>query len=140
MKIIENINNKFKEYDVILGFTSEIIINRLKEKKGIKIYLMHEALDQIKKDKYKEVIVQPLHLIAGLEYEKIVQVSSKYEEEFDKIEIGKPVFIEAKDYDNIVNIIVSKFKDLDDNKGIVLMGHGSKNFGNISYKKLQNHI
>ena len=60
-----------RDYDVRRAFTSQIIIDKLKERDGIEIDNVEEALDRAKADGVETVIVQPTHLMAGLEYTDI---------------------------------------------------------------------
>ncbi len=47
-----------------------MIINKILKRDNIKINNPIEALEELKKEGYEEVIVQPLHIMFGEEYEK----------------------------------------------------------------------
>jgi len=137
LKIKKIIEGKFEDFDVKLCFTSQIVIGRLK-KNNVIINNVEESLDDIR-NKYKTVIVQPLHFISGIEYEKIVDTCKKYEEYFERLVVGEPVFYNDSDYEFVTNV-VELYTKMNENYPVLLIGHGSKDYANISYDRLQNHI
>ena len=56
------------EYEVRRAFTAQIIIDKLKERDGLEIDNVTEALDRAVADGVQNLIVQPTHLMDGLEY------------------------------------------------------------------------
>jgi len=100
LKIKKIIEDKFEDFDVKLCFTSQIVIDRLK-KNNVIINNVEESLDDIR-NKYKTVIVQPLHFISGVEYEKIVDTCKKYKEYFERL-IGA----------SLLGVVISTFQPFD---------------------------
>ena len=47
------------------AFTSKIIMKRLDENKGIKVHDLEVTLKNLKKEGFKDVLVQPTHLLHG---------------------------------------------------------------------------
>ena len=66
--IEQAIADAFPAYEVRRAFTSQVIINKLKQRDGIKIDNMKEALIKARADGIERLIVQPTHLMNGLEY------------------------------------------------------------------------
>ena len=62
-----------------------VIIDMLKKRDGITIDNMTEALDRCVEDGVKEIVVQPTHLMGGLEYTDVKDELDKYADKFDKI-------------------------------------------------------
>ena len=61
---IENaVTAAFPEYEVRRAFTSQIIIDKLKERDGLEIDNVEEALDRAVADGVKTLVVQPTHLM-----------------------------------------------------------------------------
>ena len=52
---------------------------------------MTEALDRCVEDGVKEIVVQPTHLMGGLEYTDVKDELDKYADKFDKISLGDPL-------------------------------------------------
>lgn len=64
---IENaIADAFPQYEVRRAFTSQIIIDKLKERDGLEIDNVQEALDRAAADGIKNLIVQPTHLMTAM--------------------------------------------------------------------------
>ena len=110
-----------RDYDVRRAFTSQIIIDKLKERDGIEIDNVEEALDRAKADGVETVIVQPTHLMAGLEYTDI-----------------KDLLASDADYQAVAKAIAEQRANLDDGAcAFVLMGHGTTADSNADYATMQ---
>ncbi|MGL4107071.1 sirohydrochlorin cobaltochelatase [Clostridium sp. LP20] len=143
-KSICSIENKIKEeysdFDVYRSFTSHFIIRKLKENHGIEIKMPEEALLNLYEEKYEEVIIQPLHIIAGEEFNYIKKVSDAYSDKFKSIKLGRPIFyyqgVEGlpQDYSLFIEGMSEVFNK---NEGTVLVGHGTAHPANAAYGALQ---
>lgn len=140
--IEKEISNEFKEYDVVRAFTAHRIIKKIKEKTGQDIPTPEEAVKNLRELGYEELIIQPLHLIAGEEYEYIKKVFNDNKENFNKILLGRPIFYYGgadetpNDYIEFINAIEEEL--FNDDKAIVLFGHGTAHPSNAAYGCLQN--
>ena len=70
-KIENRIKDKFGDYEVHRAFTSHMIIRKIEKVQGIKIPTPEEKLQELYENGVKEVVMQPLHIIPGEEYEYI---------------------------------------------------------------------
>lgn len=134
-RIAEN----YKDYEVRGAFTSHKILNRLKDK-GIFIDNPKEAVIKIAAEGFEELIVQPLHIIPGSEYEKILKVIEEYKKSFTKVAIGKPLLYREEDYVKAIEALRNQIPVLANNQAVALMGHGSSHTAQECYSKLQNFI
>ena len=143
---IESVENKiaasFPAYEVRRAFTSSMVIKKLKERDKMFVDNTTEALGKMKKAGFKEVIVQPLHIIPGVEYEKIKEAveSFKKDASFEKIVLGRPLLYQIKDYKIAVKALQKQIPKLNNNQAVVLMGHGTYHFSNACYACLQSVI
>lgn len=147
IEAMENtIAESFKDYEVRRAFTSKIIVKKLAERDDLKIDNPEQALTKLKEEGFQEVIVQPLHIIPGLEYEgKIVAVVDKFKDEkaFKKIALGRPLLTSEKDPDDYqiaVNALKGQLPELNEHQAVLLMGHGTEHQANVCYHKLQDKI
>lgn len=141
---IENIENKikeeFKEYDVYRAFTAHMIIKKIKDRDGINILTPEEALEKLKKNGYEEVLMQPLHIIPGEEFDYIKGVTKRHEGDFKSIKVGRPIFYYQgmeelpKDYSLFIESIKEVFEN---EESVILFGHGTSHYGNAVYGMLQ---
>ena len=58
---------KFPRAGVYRAFTSSVIIRKLKRTAGLAVDTVGEALERMAADGVEEVIVQPTHIINGIE-------------------------------------------------------------------------
>ena len=97
----EAIQKRFPDFQVYRAFTSNVVIKRIKENEGITVPTVNQLLEQLKKDGVKEVYIQPLHIILGSEYEKVVHQANQFKEDFELLKIGKPLLFSEEDYENV---------------------------------------
>ena len=92
-------------------------------------------------DGFKNLIVQPTHLMNGLEYMDIVNELKEYESDFEKIAIGEPLLTSDADYEAVINAITEDTKSYDDGEtAIVYMGHGTEAESNQVYATMQEKL
>ncbi len=129
------------EYEVRRAFTSQIIIDKLKERDNLDIDNVEEALDRAVADGIKALYVQPTHLMDGYEYHDLAAALSEYQDKFDKIVLAKPLLSEDADYDTVIGAVTKRTEDYIDGKtAVCLMGHGTEAESNEVYEKLQERI
>ena len=128
----------YPDWSVRRAFTAQIIIDKLKKRDGITIDNMTEALDRCVEDGVKEIVVQPTHLMGGLEYTDVKDELDKYADKFDKISLGDPLLTSDDDYKKVAAAIKENMASFDDGKtALCLMGHGTEADSNADYAKMQ---
>lgn len=137
---IENrIKDEFAKEAVARAFTSKIVISRLKERDNYHVDTPTEALERIVNLGIKDIYIQPLHIIEGHEYEKILRESMDFLLKYNKsnICVGKPLLSSEGDYERVVDAL-----NLNDRTGeaLIFMGHGSDHKSDNAYVKLENLI
>ncbi|WP_094605879.1 Sirohydrochlorin cobaltochelatase [Sporomusa silvacetica DSM 10669] len=149
---IEAIENKmaaeFPDYEIRRAFTSRIIIKKLAERDGVKIDTEVEALAKLKAEGFSEVIVQPLHISAGEEFDMVKDVVKRLEaaNAFGNIVLGRPILYymgqagKTDDYLAAAKALELQYPKLKKNEAIVLMGHGGVHPGNSSYAAMQQRL
>lgn len=139
---IENaIGKAFPEYEVRRAFTSQIIIDKLKERDGLKIDNVEEALDRAVIDGIENLVVQPTHLMNGYEYTDLAEVLDEYKDKFKKLVLAEPLLISDDDYKEVTSAITEETGSYDDGEtAICFMGHGTEADSNAAYAKLQEVI
>lgn len=139
--IEEAIATACSEYEVRRAFTSQIIIDILKERDGLEVDNVKEALDRAVEDGVKELIVQPTHLMNGFEYNDLAEELTGYLDKFDKIVLAEPLLMSDADFDAVVTAITEKTTSYDDGEtAICFMGHGTEADSNSVYATLQDKL
>ncbi|MBQ3969298.1 MAG: sirohydrochlorin cobaltochelatase [Clostridia bacterium] len=144
-KTIGAIENKiaetYPEYEVRRAFTSQIIIDKLKERDNLEIDNVEEAFDRLVSDGVKKVVVQPTHLMNGFEYDDLAAAVKDYTDKFDEIAFGKPLLSNDDDIKEVAKILPEITKDYNtDGTAVVFMGHGTEHESNEVYTKLQTEV
>lgn len=135
------IREKFPDYDVRRAFTSQIIIDKLKERDGVVIDNVEEALDRLVADKVQEIVVQPTHLMNGYEYDDLAKALESYKDKFKKVALGEPLLSSDDDYYKVIAALASVSERYDDGKtALVFMGHGTEAESNKVYSTLQDKL
>lgn len=139
--IEDAIEKAFPDYEVRRAFTSQIIIDKLKERDGLEIDNVEEALDRAVADGITTLVVQPTHLMDGYEYTDLADALKDYEDKFDKVVLAEPLLTSDGDFDAVIKAITEKTASYDDGEtAICFMGHGTEAASNAVYAKLQEKI
>lgn len=136
--IEDQLEKSFPDYSVRRGFTANIVIDHVAKRDGEKIDDIDASLKRAVDNGVKNLVVQPTHLMNGLEYEELKGDIAQYSDAFDKIAIGQPLLSSDDDFSRVENAIVDWTKDYDDGEtAIVFMGHGTSADSNGVYQKMQ---
>ncbi len=139
--IEEAMAKSFPEYEIRRAFTSQIIIDVLKERDGLEIDNVEEALDRAVADGIKELTVQSTHLMNGFEYNDLAETLTEYVDKFDKIVFAEPLMMSDADFEAVMKAITEKTASYDDGEtAICFMGHGTEAASNGIYAKLQDKL
>ena len=128
----------FPDWSVRRAFTSQIIIDHVKNRDGEVIDNVAEALDRAVENGVKTLVVQPTHLMHGYEYTDLVNELAEYADAFESITVGEPLVNSEEDFALTAAVLADVTADYDDGKtAIVYMGHGTEAASNEIYAKMQ---
>ena len=130
----ETLAKAFPELSFYRAFTSNTVIRRLKEKQGISVDTVQEALQRMKADGVTRVVVQPTLILAAIEYDLLKKILEKETEIC--VEIGRPLLQTESDCRRIAEILQKEI-DLKEKEALVLMGHGTEHQANDIYSLMQ---
>lgn len=131
--IEELIASQFSDYTFARGYTSNFIRRKL-AKQGIFIDSAHEALEKLIQQGYQEIYIQPLHILAGFEFEKIQDAVNALAKPNIKIRLGLPLMTTEKDLEPIADALTHQ-EEL-----TVYIGHGTEHPINHMYEKLEEKL
>ncbi len=136
---IENaMEEAFPDYSVRRGFTAQIIIDHVERRDGIHIDNMDEALERAINNGVKTLVVQPTHLMNGLEYDELTGQLAEYADSFEQVAVGEPLLTSDDDFNRVMKAIVEATAEYDDGEtAICFMGHGTEAASNEVYGKMQ---
>lgn len=134
-KTEEEIMKEFDGFRMYRAFLSPTVIRRLKERKGIDVNSVPDALACIRQDGYGRVLVQPTLLLRGFEYDLLVEQLKAYDGLL-QISIGRTLIENEQDC-RVLADILEKENPLREREALVLMGHGTEHAANGVYPVLQ---
>ena len=135
-KIEQDIRNAFQDHRIYRAWTSKFIISILKKRDNYTVPTVKEALEQMITDGIREVVVQPTHILDGIENNIMKEEILSYKESFDKIAFGTPLLADSKDESQAINAVTTEFSDLKETEALVFMGHGTTHQVNTVYAGL----
>lgn len=135
-RIENDITASFPEYRIYRAWTSRVILSILKKRDNISIFNVEEAMEQMFTDGITDIIVQPTHILDGIENHTMKEQVLSYKDRFRSISFGTPLLSDQKDAETIVQAIGDRFQELDVNTALVLMGHGTSHQANSVYEEL----
>lgn len=148
----------YPDWSVRRAFTSQIIINHIQARDGVKIDNMDQALERAVANGVKNLVVQPTHLMHGAEYDELCEALSKYEDKFDSVKVCEPLLGEVGDDASVINedkeltakavtgetVKTAGYENTDaateDGVAIVLLGHGTSHTAKVSYSQMQTQM
>ncbi len=139
IEIIEHlVRTKFPECSIQVAFTSDSIRKKIFQQTGIVIDNVESAINRFYSNGILDIIIQPIHLISGYDYEEVMKILLKYKKL--NFIIGKPLLSNHQDLDRIINILKKRYDSLPRSEVLVLMGHGTSHPANIIYEQIQQRL
>lgn len=134
--IEQDMQAAFPDYALYRAWTSKMIIKKVNARDGVHIFTVKEAMEQMLQDGITDVLVQPTHVINGIENDLMKEDALAYQEQFHSISFGDPLLTSEQDNLAVIEAITSEFKDLEKDDVLVLMGHGTTHYANAIYAAL----
>ena len=133
-----DLEKAFPDFSVRRGFTANIIIDHVQRRDNILIDDVDVALERAVNNGVKNLVVQPTHLMHGLEYDELVKEVGNYSDAFDQVVFGEPLLNSDDDFARVEKAITEWTASYDDGEtAICFMGHGTEADSNEVYQKMQ---
>ncbi len=140
--------DQYKNLRIEWAFTSEIVRERANKKfakAGIpkRLRSLAQVISNLEDEGYRKIVVQPLHIFPGIEYESVLAMVEGLEEAFKeydvRIKLGSPLLTHWEDMEATVEALQPEL--LSPSEGCnILVAHGTgetMNGANISYLGLE---
>ena len=134
--IEQEIGDAHPDYKIYRAWTSKMILKNLKKRDNIHYDTVTEAFLRMREDGITDVVVQPTHVINGIENDLMTQEALAFRNDFHSILFGDPLLTTMEDNDYMIEAIRKEFPDLADDEVLVLMGHGTTHYSNAIYAAL----
>lgn len=129
----------FPEATLFHAYTSVIVRQRVKENEGVTLDDVPAALQHILDGGFKDLVVQSLHIIPGIEYHRLCDQLVPFNSKFEHVSVGKPLLTSFDDFQTVVGWLKMVDTD-DDTKAVVFMGHGTGDHAFTTYACLDHML
>ena len=134
--IERDMQQAFPHYPLYRAWTSKMIIKKVNKRDNIHINTVKEAMEQMRADGITDVLVQPTHVINGIENDLMKEDALSYQEYFHSISFGDPLLTSEQDNLSVIQAVAEEFSHLKKEEVLVLMGHGTTHYANSIYAAL----
>lgn len=131
-----SISQSFPDYKLYRAWTSKMILAKLAKRDQIHINNVKEAMEEMIADGITDVVIQPTHVINGIENELMKEDALAYRDSFHSIRFGTPLLTSEDDNNAVMEAVANEFSFLSDDEVLVLMGHGTTHYSNAIYAAL----
>lgn len=135
-RIAADVRDAFPEYTLYQAWTSKMILSLLQTRDNLHIPSLEEAMAEITSHGIEELIVQPTHLINGLENEVMIRTILKHTSPGLQVTFGDPLLTTTEDHRTALACLLSEYPALSADEALVLMGHGTSHHANAVYAAL----
>ena len=125
----------FPERTVRRAFTSGMILRKLAGE-GTHIDNVPQALERLLAEGCTDVVVQPTHVINGIENDRMKEDALSFRDSFHSISFGDPLLTTEDDSHKVIAAIAREFSHITKDQALVFMGHGTTHFANSIYAAL----
>lgn len=132
--VVEAIAKDLPGYEIAQAYTSNMIRAALK-KRDLIVPDAAQALEAMAESGVTEVIVQPGHLLPGIEYDKLCHLAGGCKHRFESMYMGKPLLASDDDIRDMAELLSETYPQ-EDKTAVVFMGHGTTQFANTVYTAL----
>lgn len=135
-KIEADLAAAFPDHRLYRAWTSKIIIKKLKTRDNVMVDTVPEALERMAADGVTELLVQPTHVLNGLENEWMREDIIKVKDRFETIRIGDPLLMYTEDFFSVIRGLMESLPVPNEEEALVFMGHGTSHSTNMTYPAL----
>lgn len=133
-----DIQAAYPDWEVRRAFTAQTIIDILKQRDGLEIDNVTQAMERLVADGVKKVVIQPTHIMHGYEYDDLVAETTPYAQQFEGFAIAEPLLSSFEDYQAVIDALLSQNEQAGaSDTALVYMGHGTRHFANAAYSQMQ---
>ncbi len=132
----EALASAFPEWEVRRAFTSGKVIQILRERDGQEIPGIPQAMEQLEREGFTHVAVQPTFVTHGGEYEKMRSQLEPYRLRMH-VATGTPLLHDRVDCEKAADALLDWLPRREDDEALILMGHGTRNSGNPAYTQME---
>lgn len=136
-KLAQIVREKYADALVLEAYSSEIVRKVLRERDGIIIPDVKDALCEMERQGIRRVTVLPTHIIDGIENNKMKQAVKECLGMFDEIKVADALLTTGEDYERTALALWDSLREAAGEDPVILMGHGSAHEADKSYERFE---
>lgn len=133
--IVKEIKDAHPECSIYEAWTSGMIIRKV-GKAGYHVMTVSQAMEQITKDGITHLVVQPTHVINGIENDQMKKDVLAWNGQLEEIRFGTPLLTSEMDSFFVIDTLMDEIGELEEKTALVFMGHGTTHYANTIYAAL----
>lgn len=110
--IESEIASAFPGFAIYRAWTSGMIIRKILKRDHVKIFTVIEAMEQMRADGITDVIIQPTHVINGIENDLMKEHALSFRDAFRSIRFGTPLLTSEADNRAVIAAVTETFSSL----------------------------
>lgn len=118
------------------AYTSKMILDILKKRDGLTLPTVPMAMEQLIQEGITDLLVQPTHIMNGLENEQMKEDIMLWKNQLDSLAFGAPLLTSTRDQEDLIQAVMEEFPPLKETEALMFMGHGSSHYANTVYAAL----
>ena len=118
------------------AYTSRMILDILKKRDGLTLPTVPMAMAQLLQEGITDLLVQPTHIMNGLENEQMKEDIMLWKNQLDSLAFGAPLLTSTRDQEDLIQAVMEEFPPLKKTEALMFMGHGSSHYANTVYAAL----
>lgn len=123
-------------YGFVRVFTSSAV-RRVLAGRGERVLSLTEALEALRSAGTRRVLVQPTHLLCGVEYDRLKAEAEAFSGDFETLDLGRPLLADAEDVRRFANRLGAAHPARGGGAVTVFLGHGTEGPAGAVYPALQ---
>lgn len=130
--LINEVKEKFYDFEIRECYTSRIILKKLREK-NIFIDNPVEAMERLKNEGYTHIIIISSNVIDGLEYKALVKNIEHFYGDFKEIRIAPPLLNTNTSFLKVAKTLNGYFGNPKEKGAYLFVGHGTLDSSDSAY-------
>lgn len=126
--------------DLRRAFTSHLVIRRLHQRDGVRTDTVTQAVGRLTADGVTDLVVQPLHLLCGAEFHRLLGELAPSRKDFDRLAVGLPLLAGPEDLLRVAAAIREAVGELAAEEAVLLMGHGTDHPAGMIYDAFESAL
>lgn len=135
-QIEDRVRKAFPDHPIHWAYSSRVIRRRMRERTGEQPATPQSVLEQLQRAGHRQVIVQSLHLIGGIEFHHLAWQAAHSPL---AIHLGLPLLSHPQDFDDVLNWIDTLQPPARDD-ALILVGHGTAHPSWMAYALLARQL